>query len=139
MRFRGLILMAGTIAALACGGDDGGTGPPGNGGDPPDDQVQVRNNSFTPSALQVEAGTTVTWVWSSGGTVHNVTFDDDVASGNLGDGTFARAFSAAGSFPYHCTIHGSPTSGMRGQVTVVAAAGGDTGGDGGDGGGGGPY
>ena len=63
-------------------------------------------------------------------------------SGNRSSGTYTRAFATAGTFPYHCTIHGSATSGMRGTVTVAegAAPGEDDdppGGDGGDGGGGG--
>lgn len=32
-------------------------------------------------------------------------------------GSFAHTFAAAGTFPYHCTIH----SGMAGSVTVAAA------------------
>jgi plastocyanin len=130
------ILAVSAIAALACGGDDGGQGPGGGGGE--DDQVSVRNNSFSPATLGVDAGSTVFWVWASGGTLHNVTFDDDVASGNLGDGTFERTFSEPGTYPYHCTIHGSATAGMRGTVTVAAAAG-DVGGGGNSNGGGAPV
>ena len=136
MLMRRTILAAGAIAALACGGDDGGQGPGGGGGE--DDQVSVRNNSFSPATLEVEDGGTVFWVWASGGTVHNVTFDDDVTSGNLGEGTFQRTFSEPGTYPYHCTIHGSATAGMRGTVTVAAAAG-DVGGGGGGGSNGGGY
>ncbi len=131
MRFRGLLVPAILWAVTACGGDDGdgGTGPD----EVPDGDVLVRNNTFTPSALEVETGTTVLWAWASGGTEHNVTFDDAVTSGNRGGGTFERTFGAAGSFPYHCTIHGPS---MSGTVTVTAGAPAD-GGDGGGGGGGG--
>jgi plastocyanin len=74
----------------------------------------------------------VTWVWNSGGTVHNVTFDDGIHSENLGSGTYPRTFSMAGTFPYHCTIHGSSMSGV---VTVGSGSGGGGGGAGGGGGG----
>jgi len=131
MAIRRVMVVAGAVAALACGGDDGNGGQ-GPGEEPGENQVLVRNNSFTPATLQVEAGTTVTWIWSSNGVDHNVTFDDGDASDTQGDGTFARGFADVGSFPYHCTIHGSASAGMRGTVTVVV-----TGGDAGNGGSGG--
>jgi plastocyanin len=141
MFFRGSLLLAALIAAAACSGDngDGGQGP----GETPDGDILVRNNSFDPAELQVAPGSTVVWAWASGGVTHNVTFGDGEASGNRATGTYERTFAAAGSFPYHCTIHGTATSGMRGAVTVAEGApdtGGDPGGDGDGGGdpGGGP-
>ena len=113
------ILLAALVAAAACS-DDNGDGGPGPG---PEGDVIVENNDFDPASLQVAPGTAVVWAWSSGGTTHNVTFDDGEASGNKSDGTYERTFPTAGTFPYHCTIHGSATSGMRGSVTVAAWAG----------------
>jgi plastocyanin len=130
MAIRRLMLVAGAVSALACGGDDGNGGQ-GPGDEPGENEVLVGNNSFTPATLQVEAGTTIAWIWSSGGVQHNVTFSDGPASQTQGDGSFSRNFAAVGGFPYHCTIHGSPTSGMRGTVTVVAAGGDSGGGNGG--------
>ena len=129
------ILLAALVAAAACS-DDNGDGGPGPG---PEGDIIVENNDFDPSSLQVAPGASVVWAWSSGGTTHNVTFDDGEQSGNKSDGTYERTFATAGSYPYHCTIHGSATSGMRGSVTVVAAGGQGNGGggNGGDGGGGG--
>ncbi|MGH7579975.1 MAG: plastocyanin/azurin family copper-binding protein, partial [Gemmatimonadales bacterium] len=100
MVIRRVVLVVGAAAALACGGDDdGGQGP---GPNEPEGDVIVRNDNFAPAALQVEAGATVVWVWSSGGTVHNVTFDnDDVTSGSQGSGTFDRTFAEPGAYPYH--------------------------------------
>jgi plastocyanin len=140
MSFRTMILLAALVAAAACSGDngDGGQGPD----ETPEGDVLVRNNSFDPSALEVAPGTTVVWAWSPGGVTHNVTFDDGEASDDLSSGTYERTFAGAGSFPYHCTFHGTPTTGMRGVVTVTEAPepgnGGDGSGDGdGDGNGGG--
>lgn len=118
------------LAALGCGSDGGSTdnNPPPAGG------VSVANNSFTPSALSTTVGSTVTWTWNSGGVQHNVTFDDGQNSPTQGTGTFERTFTVAGSYPYHCTIHGVS---MSGTVTVSASQG--SGGGGGGGGGGGPY
>lgn len=86
----------------------------------PEDGVNVRDDSFDPGNLSVAAGTTVTWNWV-GGNQHNVTW---VAAGGPApsttqtSGSYTRAFSAAGTYQYYCTVHGSPTSGMRGVVTV---------------------
>ncbi|MBA3318775.1 MAG: biphenyl 2,3-dioxygenase [Gemmatimonadales bacterium] len=118
MRLRALALLTGAILMAACGGDNGGQGPPGND-DPPDGNVEVRNNLFDPSSLEVTSGSPVTWTWNSGGVTHNVTFDDgNSPSGDKSSGTHQRTFAAAGSFPYHCTIHGL---GMSGVVTVATA------------------
>src|SRR5690242_4035871 len=76
--------------------------------------VRVADNSFTPSATTVASGTTVTWTWA-GSRQHNVTFDDGTASATQASGTFQRTFVTAGTYPYHCTIHGSV---MSGTVTV---------------------
>jgi plastocyanin len=117
-------------AALACGGGGGGsTGPYGgnntggnnNTGGSTSANITVSNNKFTPSATTVPKGTTVTWTWDScstdpygGGTTctrHNVTFDDGQASATQSDGSYSRTFDAAGTYNYHCTIHGTAMSG----------------------------
>jgi plastocyanin len=132
MRTRHFWLPTLALGILACGGSDG-SGPSDNGSGGGD--VTVSNNSFTPSTLTVLVGRTVTWSWNSDGVLHNVTFDDGVGnSSSQGSGTHSRAFSAAGSFPYHCTIHGSA---MAGVVTVTASSSGGSGGGGGGGGDGG--
>jgi plastocyanin len=130
MSVRRSIMLAALVAVAACS-DDNGDG----GSNPPEGDVIVENNDFDPSSLQVTPGATVVWAWSSGGTAHNVTFDDGEASGNRSEGTYSRTFATAGTYPYHCTLHGTATSGMRGVVTVAASGGGGNGG-GGNGGGG---
>ena len=135
MSFRGSILLAVLLGVAACGDDDGDGG---QGPETPDGDVAVRNNFFEPDALEVEPGATVVWAWE-GGVTHNVTFDDGEASGNQASGTYERTFAAAGTYPYHCTIHGTATTGMRGAVTVAEDATGNEGDPGGGGMGGGPV
>ena len=133
------ILLAALVAVAACSDDNGGDGGPGPD---PEGDILVENNTFDPSSLEVPQGASVVWAWSSGGVTHNVTFDDGEQSGNRSDGTYTRTFATAGNYPYHCTIHGSATSGMRGSVTVTAPApsdGGNGGGGNGGGGDGGGY
>jgi plastocyanin len=81
--------------------------------------VQVSNNLFTPSSVTIAAGANVTWTWQAGSDLHNVTFNSVAgAPTHISDrntGSESRTFSTAGSFPYHCTIHGLS---MSGTVTV---------------------
>lgn len=137
MRGRSLLAKLALLAALGCGGgSDSPAGPSGGGGT----GVTVGNNFFSPVDLSVAAGSTVTWTWSPGGVDHNVTFDDGEHSSTQSSGTYARTFATAGTFPYHCTIHGASV--MHGTVTVPApgsatgGSGGSTGGGGGTAGGG---
>lgn len=89
-------------------------------GPDPEGDVMLEDNAFVPSAITVDAGTTVTWAWS-GNSPHNVTWVGPGApapSHTQIAGTYERLFRAAGTYDYYCTIHGTPTSGMRGSVTV---------------------
>jgi len=121
-------------ATLGCGGgstgpssgtnNPGNPGTPGSGGATSGTTITVGNNSYSPDALTVPVGTTVTWKWDScsgdgyGGmscTEHTVTFNDGQASPTQSSGSFSRAFTAAGTYSYHCAIHGSY---MAGTITV---------------------
>jgi plastocyanin len=128
------------VAISACGGSSSSgysTGPntqpnPGTGGPPANtNEITLLNQSFSPNAITIPVGTTVTWMWqacdASGGggygsgnacVTHNVTFDDgsNIASATQSSGTFTRNFTTAGVFKYHCGIHGAAI--MSGQVTV---------------------
>jgi plastocyanin len=132
-------LILAVAAALACGGGDDGPSQPSDGGSNTA-TVSVINNQFNPSTVSVPVSGTVTWQWDAGGAAHNVNFQDGApGSGDKTSGTFARNFTAAGTFSYFCTLH----AGMAGTVTVTAATGGTggggTGGGGSGGGGGGAY
>jgi plastocyanin len=101
------------------GGTTGGTAG-GTGGGTSAPQVSVMNNFYQPANISVTAGTTVTWTWASGGVSHSVTFDDGSGGSQIqGSGSFNRTFNAAGSFAYHCLVHGQA---MAGTVTVTAAS-----------------
>jgi plastocyanin len=134
---RGHSLLAGlglaTLLSACGGGSDSTTGPMDTQGS----TVTVGNNFFSPADLSVATGTTVTWSWAPGAVEHNVTFDDGEHSATQSAGSFPRTFSAAGTYPYHCTIHGAAV--MHGTVTVTAGGTGGSGGGGGMGGGGYDY
>jgi plastocyanin len=75
-------------------------------------------NSFDPQTVTIKPNGTVTWTFAA---LHNVTFDTQGAPGPIGNrasGQAALTFPNAGTFNYHCTIHGTSTTGMRGTVIV---------------------
>ena len=127
-------LSAALVTISACGGSgsSGGnvsTGPgnPPPPPPPPSNSVVLANQAFSPASLNVSLGATVTWDWNdcsgTGGygpgtcVQHSVVFDDgsNIASPVQDQGTFTRTFSTAGSFNYHCGIHGAA---MTGKIIV---------------------
>lgn len=117
-RFHGLTAAFLMIVLASCGGADGGItggGGGGGGGGGRSNSVTVANNSFTPAIDTVTKGTTVTWSWAAGSSLHTVTFDDGITSDTTATGSYARTFDATGTFPYHCKVHGAS---MSGSVTV---------------------
>lgn len=108
------------LTITGCSDDDYGGTPPQQC-TPGAAQVCMAAATFNPANITVTAGTTVQWLNTSGVT-HSVTsvsatetFDQDVPSGA---GGFSHQFSTAGTYEYYCTFHGTPTSGMRGTITV---------------------
>lgn len=112
-------LVLGVVAGLlsGCGDGYGSGGPPG----PPPTQITVsmRDNTFQQRVDTVAVNGSVTWR-NDGSTAHTSTADAGTwDSGSVGTGaTFVRQFTQAGTFPYHCTFHGSAGSGMAGTIVV---------------------
>jgi plastocyanin len=98
-------------------GGSGGTSSGGGGATPGPDTINVGNDFFSPSSLTVPVNTLVTWVWLPGDVIHTVTDNADttIMSAFQSSGTYARKFTVAGSYPYHCSIHGFA---MTGVITV---------------------
>jgi plastocyanin len=84
--------------------------------------VSIINNSFSPPAITVSAGTTVVWTWSNAARQHNVTpvGTIPIRSGSPADGptTYQFRFDTPGTYSYYCEVHGGPGFGMAGTVTV---------------------
>jgi len=93
----------------------------------PGDTFCMTTLSFTPTSRVVGVNATAKWINESGVT-HDIVFDTPEAALAVGPeaGNFqaahqtyhVRKFAAAGSYAFHCTIHGTATSGMRGTVVV---------------------
>jgi plastocyanin len=126
---RSPLMILSFAALLACGGGGSATGPgttggtntggnnPGGTGAVATTAVDMKNLAFTPSAIKVASGATVTWT-NQDGTDHSVIFDGGAAAntGTVGAGV-AKAVvmpTAAGTYAYHCGFH--PT--MTGTVQV---------------------
>ena len=126
---KGVFVLMALASLCACGGSSGSTSPntsqPKVNTTPPAGGISVSNNQFSPGTKTVAAGTSVQWAWNTctgdgynGQTCvsHSVTFDDGSLSSPLQDqGSFTKSFATAGTFTYHCSVHGAA---MTGTITV---------------------
>jgi plastocyanin len=90
-------------------------------------QVSIQNNFFSPAELMISVNQTVQWT-NVGGNPHTVTSNpgslgcspssaESFASATLSRGdTFTHTFTQAGTFSYHCEIHGCS---MAGTIMVM--------------------
>ena len=105
------------LVGVACGGSEPTSAPAAQ-----PIVVTVGDNVFSPNSTVAAVGSRVTWEWQ-GTLQHSVIFDNNDPGSQLqAAGTFDRTFTAAGSYTYHCEIHG--TMGMTGVVTVNGSGGG---------------
>ncbi len=81
-------------------------------------KVTISNFAFSPSAITVKKGTTVTWT-NQDSVAHNVNETDGKdgpKSNDLNTGqSYSFTFNTAGTFNYHCSIHPD----MIGKVLVT--------------------
>lgn len=77
--------------------------------------VSIGDDFFSPASVTINVNDQVQWTWA-GAISHSTTSNSGVwDSGINGHGfTFSKTFTAAGTFPYHCTVHSFQT----GSVTV---------------------
>jgi plastocyanin len=83
--------------------------------------VNIHDHTFDPAAINVAAGTTVTWT-NNDTEAHTVTADDGLFdSGVLEPGqSYSTWLGGSGTVTYHCEIHPD----MKGSVVVGEASGG---------------
>jgi plastocyanin len=110
------LALGAALVLAGCGGDSGGTG---GGADAAPvtgvTQVAAKDNKFTPSAIQVPAGTEVTWTFKDGFVPHDVKADGFSSGEPQRSGTFTHTYDQPGTYPYRCTVH----DGMTGRVVVA--------------------
>jgi plastocyanin len=105
-------------AAVGCGDS---TGYGGGGGGGRSTTITVGNNTFKPTPDTVAAGQ-VTFSWSTPSNGHTVTWDSGPGTlpantGTLSAGTVVATLQA-GTYQYHCAVHGTASTGMRGTIVV---------------------
>jgi plastocyanin len=129
----GLILAAGSCGGGSTAPGNGGGGGGSGGPCPANTFCMGSSVFFTPAtsdnpSLTLATNTPVTWTNGDGGP-HDVVFTNPTAalavppglSGNIPQhtsGSNQRQFANPGTYPFHCTIHGTATTGMRGSVVV---------------------
>ena len=104
-------------AILFIGSSCGKSSDYSNSNPPPDNNtgsdISMINMTFSPATKTVAKGTVVTWK-NNDGYDHTVTSNDGTSfnSGNINSGkTYSYTASVAGTFAYHCLIHGIAMSG----------------------------
>lgn len=120
------------IALAGCGSGASATGTPGAAagtpgaaaGDPCAKstatgtvQAAVADFAFNPATVTAKVGDVITWT-NAGPASHTVTLDNVPAcdTGSIASGaTGSLTFSAAGSYPFHCSFHSS----MKGTITIT--------------------
>jgi plastocyanin len=100
-KFLSALMLAAAVAACSDNGPEGVT-------------VEVGDDTFSPSQLTVDVGTTVTWTWV-GDQDHNVVFSGgNLSSPQQSSGTWSHTFNEVGGYSYTCTVHDGPD----GEITV---------------------
>jgi plastocyanin len=113
------LALAAAIALAGCGGDEGGDGAAAAAAVPVSGvtEVAATDNRFTPAAIQVPAGTTVTWRFQDRFVPHDVKGDGFASGQPRRSGSFSHTFEQPGTYPYRCTLH----DGMDGRVVVTGS------------------
>jgi plastocyanin len=109
-----LLVLVLTITTAACGG--GGSSRSAADATPVTGVTEAvaKNLRFQPPAIQVPAGTEVTWRFDDGSVPHDVK-GEGFASRAQAKATFAHRFDRPGEYRYTCTLH----AGMDGRVVVT--------------------
>jgi plastocyanin len=80
-------------------------------------EVAAKQSKFTPAAIEVPAGTKVTWTLADGSVPHDVKGDGFHSGEPQTSGTYSYTFDKPGTYEYACTVHPQ----MTGRVVVTAA------------------
>lgn len=126
MRKRTIFVIAAYATLIGCssnsptyGGGGGGGGGGTTGGHTT--SLTVKNNLFSPTPDTVSAGT-VTFTWSTPSNGHSVIWDSGpgtlpMNTSVMSSGTYSPIL-VAGTYQYHCSVHGGPGTGMHGTIVV---------------------
>lgn len=118
MRSKALMTLC-AAALTACGSSLYGPvmSPGGGGGGGHSTTITVGNDFFSPTPDTVTAGSLITWTWATPSNGHSVTWDsgpDSLPSnsGVMTSGSYSATLNTAGTWRYHCSVHGAAMSGV---------------------------
>ncbi|MES2850031.1 MAG: cupredoxin domain-containing protein [Bacteroidota bacterium] len=97
-----------SIFLIQCSKSNNNGNPGGSG-----NIININGMSFSPASKTVAKGTVVTWK-NNDGSAHTATSNDGTTfdTGNIaGGGTATYTANTAGTFEYHCIIHGMAMAG----------------------------
>jgi plastocyanin len=78
---------------------------------PSGDEVSIVDFAFDPAAIEIDAGTELTWTNEDGSAHSVVAADGSFASTSLDDGeSFSTTFDDPGTYEYFCGIHNAMTA-----------------------------
>ena len=120
MKYAYWIVTVVSLALAACGDSTYGGGGGGGGGGS-STTITVGNDFFSPTPNTVSAGA-VTFSWATPSNGHTLTWDSGPGTlpantGVITSGTQVVTLQA-GTYQYHCAIHGAPGAGMHGTLIV---------------------
>jgi plastocyanin len=99
----GVLIVLGAVAVSGCASQSSNT-------------ILINNSSFTPSILNVQVGSTVTWINKANTTQNIVSSTGVFSSGNLTNGmSYSYTFNQSGSYPFHSAVNPKIT----GTIIVV--------------------
>ena len=109
------LILTSLIFGISCSKSNssyGNTTPPTGGGGT-GNTISIYGMTYSPASKTVAKGTVVKWV-NNDAYAHTVTSDDGSTfnSGNIAGGnSWSYTANTAGTFNYHCTIHGTAMAG----------------------------
>jgi plastocyanin len=111
-----IVALVVTILVLVAGCGGGGTSSTSSQTTPSGAaQITMKNIAFSPTAVTVKVGQTVTWTNEDSAQHDVVANDGTFKSDLLSQGqTFSFTFTKAGSYAFYCSIHPQ----MKGTITV---------------------
>jgi plastocyanin len=115
----GCTVLTAVLLGTACGGSSAATsstaGSPAAAASTA--TVVIKNIAYSPTAVTISAGGSVTWRFEDAPTPHTVTSNANLfgsAPNGMTSGTFQNTFAKAGTYSYYCDFHPQ----MKGTVTV---------------------
>lgn len=107
--------IAALAAVLVLAGCSSSTAPGSTGGR--STSITVGNDFYSVTPDTVASGAMITWTWATPSNGHTVSWDSGPTtlpanSATMTSGTYNATLTTAGTYHYHCAVHGAAMSGV---------------------------